>query len=130
MGLKLTLPKTDNAVGVDFVDAYWSIEDIAFEHNPIEKVMYVRFRLTTYPNRECKYINGQEVPNSAILYGTSEEALYGTLLHVWTELMPASEVFPEGVPLSEDEQKQVLYEFVKTYTGLPFEDVFEDGGNE
>lgn len=130
MGLKLTLPKTDNAIGIDFVDAYWSIEDITFMPNSIEQKMYVSFKLVTFPSRECKYLNGTDVPNTVIPYGTSDSPKYRTTLHVWSELMPASDVFPSGIPLSTDEQKAVLYEFVKTYTGLPFEDVFEGEADE
>ena len=40
--------------------------------------------------------------------------------------MKAEIVFPNGIPLKESDQKDVLYKFVKEYTGLPFEDVFEE----
>ena len=34
-------------------------------------------------------------------------------------------VFPNGIPITEPEQKDILYQLVKAYTKLPFEDVLE-----
>ena len=86
----------------------------------------LRFKLYTYPSREAKYLHNTLVPNSDIQFGTSESQKYSTVLHVWSELMKAEVVFPNGIPLKESDQKDVLYRFVKEYTGLPFEDVFEE----
>lgn len=125
MGLKLTLPKSDNPIGIDFVDAYWSISNIEFITANGGDTM-LRFKLYTYPSREAKYLHNTLVPNSDIQFGTSESQKYSTVLHVWSELMKAEIVFPNGIPLKESDQKDVLYRFVKEYTGLPFEDVFEE----
>lgn len=36
------------------------------------------------------------------------------------------DIFPDGIPLDADKQKTAIYNWVKVYTGLPFEDVFEE----
>lgn len=125
MGLKLTLPKSDNPIGIDFVDAYWAISNIEFITANGGDAM-LRFKLYTYPSREAKYLHNTIVPDSNIQFGASESQKYSTVLHVWSELMKAEVVFPNGIPLKESDQKDVLYKFVKEYTGLPFEDVFEE----
>lgn len=124
MGLKLTLPKTDNFIGCDFIDAYWSIDNIEFGN--YEGNAYVTFNLHTYASREAKYLNQTQVPNTGIPYGGSAEGYYRTILHNWLVQTEAQPLFPDGIPISESEQKDVLYQFVKDYTGLPFEDVFEE----
>ena len=123
MGLKLTLEKTDNYVGCDFIDAYWSVDNI--EYGNYGGVAYVSFALNTYASRDAKYLDGTKVPNSGIQFGGSTKEYYDTKLHTWLVQITAASVFPDGIPLSEDEQKQVLYTYVKNYTKLPFEDVLE-----
>lgn len=124
MGLKLTLPQTDNYLYKEFVDAYWSVDGIEFV--PINGETHVKFNLNTYPSRDSKMKTGQEVENTGIPYGSSYRSTYTPILHQWNGMFKASLIFPNGIPLSEAEQKQALYSFVKEYTGLPFDDVFEE----
>lgn len=124
MGLKLTLPATDNFIGQEFTDAYWSIDNITFTN--YEGVSYVSFDLDTYASRDAKLLSGQNVPNTGIAYGGSYRTVYEPILHKWEASFRSETVFPNGIPISEAAQKDVLYVFVKEYTGLPFEDVFEE----
>lgn len=119
MGLQLTLNKENNRQYTDYVDAYWSIDDISYT------TQIVRFRLRCYPSRESKYKDLHQMPTPTLPVGSASPDIYSTVLYQWETYVMITEVFKSGIPLSEDEQKTALYEWVKANVDLPFVDVFE-----
>lgn len=122
MGLKLTLPKTANGIGCDFIDAYWVIEDLRYEMQ--ESGLFAIFWLNCYPTREAYELTGHSVGNIGI--GRPILAVYNGKLYEFIGLERVERLFPDGIPVSSDEQKTVLYNYIKSTSGLPFEDVFEE----
>ncbi len=120
MGLKLTLSKENNRLYYDFIDAYWSVDAITYTTKTVS------FTLNCYPSREAKYKHNANMGTSTLPVGSASPEVYFTILYSWETYAMITDIFPEGIPLSEDEQKTAIYEWVKTYTGLPFEDVLED----
>lgn len=121
MGLKMTLPKTANALGTDFVDAYWVIQELRYETQ--EDGLFIVFWLNCYPDRESSKLTGQPVQGLNI--GRPMSEVYNGKLYEFLGLVRASDLFPQGIPVSIDDQKTVIYNWVKVNTDLPFEDVFE-----
>jgi hypothetical protein len=119
MGLKLTLYKNDNCIYADFIDAYWSIENIQYS------TTYGYADLYCYPSREAKYKQGEQITEFSYGFGGSIEPAYSPKLYHWALTFSNSEIFPNGIPLDENEQKTAIYNWVKNYTNLPFEDVLE-----
>ena len=125
MALSLTVKKQDNPLFIEFIDAYWCVENINF--STIDKQMYVSFNLNTYPSREARYKNLYPIEQTGeIPIGGASKIAYDTTLRRWEATFRAIDIFPEGIPMTEDEQKLILYEWIKDYTKLPFIDVFED----
>lgn len=125
MGLQLSVSKQDNAVYADFVDAYWKIEGIAFFNSNGDG--FVSFELNTYPSREAsKKVLDSLVQTGNIPVGGAETIVYKPRIRQWQASFKTSEVFPNGIPITESAQKDVLYQLVKSYTGLQFSDVLED----
>ncbi len=120
MGLQLTLAKENNRQYSDYVDAYWSVDDIGYTTRTVS------FRLNCYPSREAKYRNLNQMPGSTLPVGSASPEVYDTILYSWETYAMITDIFPQGIPLSEDEQKTAVYNWVKAYTKLPFEDVLED----
>ena len=118
MGLKLTLEKEKNQMYYDFENAYWAIDEI----NYTTELLYGK--LICYPSREARKKQGEKV-NSSLSVGGSYFPTVECLLYEWEFATKISSVFPNGIPLSVDEQKTAIYNWVKTYTGLPFVDVLE-----
>ena len=121
MGLKMTLPQDKNHLSVEFTDAYWAISALGYDFEG------VAFTLTCYPSREAKLLAGTNVENASIGgYGLCQP-IYRPELYAWSPRFLIADVFPEGIPLGRDAQLTQIYTFIKGYTGLPFEDVFESG---
>lgn len=131
MGLKMTLNKENNRLFTDFVDAYWSVDEIRYTTTEMG------FVLRCYPSREAKYKNlvPMEHPFIVITLENGETTSIGgignpvfdTELYRWECQLAIAEVFPDGIPVSADDQKTAIYEWVKAYSQFPFEDVFENG---
>lgn len=119
MGLKLTLEKENNQIYHTFEDAYWAVKEIRYTTED----MYAK--LICYPSRESSHMQG-EVVSSSLPVGGPYLPIVDSALYQWEFTAKISEVFPEGIPLSQNEQKTAIYEWVKSYTRLPFEDVLED----
>lgn len=120
MGLKLTLPKECNNLYCNIQDAYWSLSDIAYDTNSCY------FVLTAYPSREHKLMNGMTLPTPTLPIGGLISNIMKADLYRWKGTFPILDIFPDGIPLDENEQKTKMYNFIKWYTELPFEDVFEE----
>ena len=127
MGLKLTLNKENNDFYFDFVNAYWSIDHIDYTPNKCN------FTLIAYPSREAKKAYG-ELVQSLMISQEQDQTTIGYSIHSstinagiykWNASFDLSDIFSDNIPLNPNEQKTILYNFVKSYTGLPFEDVFE-----
>lgn len=128
MGLKLTINKQDNALYMDFTDAYWKVEDIMFSN--FDGEAYVSFSLNAYPTRDAsKMMLAPMEYTGTIPVGGASTIAYNPRLWHWEGAFRTADVFPSGIPISESEQKDVLYQLVKTHTRLPFEDVIEEAGN-
>lgn len=126
MGLKLTLKKEDNKMYYDFVDAYWKIEDVFF-NNGSDGNSFLNFSLVAYPSREASKKILESIPNSpTIPVGGAGAIAYDPRIWYWSATFKTLEVFPNGIPITETEQKDEIYKLVKKYTGLPFEDVLEN----
>ena len=124
MGLKMTLPSDKNHMATTFTDAYWAVVELRYDFDTLT------FTLACYPSREAKLLNGRRIKDPSISVFGSCEPIYSPELYSWTQILFISEVFPLGIPLGRDEQLKALYTYIKTYTGLPFEDVFEDAAEE
>ena len=109
----------------DFPDAYWKVDSIMFTNMDGES--YVTFSLDAYPDRDSskKMLNSIEYSNTIPIGGTPKIAYEPRLWH-WEASFKTSDVFPSSIPITESAQKDVLYQLVKSYTGLPFVDVLED----
>ncbi len=123
MGLQLTVPKTANALYADFIDAYWRIDDIIFSNANGES--YVTFELNTYPSRESANMSKKPLNDSTFSVGGATAIAYSTCIRSWQAQFKTADVFTNGIPVTEAEQKQVLYALVKSYTQLNFADVLE-----
>ena len=119
MGLKLTLEKEKNHLYHTFEDAYWAIKEIKYTTSELYG------KLICYPSREASHKQGQSVEGRLSVGGPYFPIIEPRLYH-WEFLAPISTVFPSGIPLSEDEQKTAIYNWIKSYTRLPFTDVLEE----
>ena len=119
MGLKLTLEKEKNHLYHTFEDAYWAIKEIGYTTSELYG------KLICYPSREASHKQGQRAEGQLNVGGSYFPIIEANLYH-WEFLAPISTVFPNGIPLSEDEQKTAIYKWVKSYTELPFTDVLEE----
>ena len=125
MGLLMTLEKENNVLYHDFHDAYWAIEDLRFQND--EGDSYTLFSLRAYPSREAK-LKKREIFNSTLSFGGAESNVYSTVLYSWDGVLKTELVFPEGIPISEQEQKDAMYPFVISYLNLgDYTPVFEEG---
>lgn len=120
MGFLLPLEKTKNNLYHDFDPAYWAIEDLSY--NPT--VCF--FRLCAYPSREARHMNLHILDNPSIGFGSCGDNTVRSQLYNWEVQLAIVDVFPEGIPLDADMQKQIIYEWIKSYTALPFIDVIEE----
>ena len=123
MGLKMTLDKDMNHMYHTFNDAYWVIDNIRTDVNGAE--VFVSFSLCAYPSRESWKKKNMSV-EYGLTIGASENIAYSPVLYSWFNTVNAKTLFGSTMPLSTDEQKTVIYNWIKEYTGLPFEDVFEE----
>lgn len=120
MGLRLTLKKEDNLLYNEFTDAYWKINDLRYSTDNTV------FELCCFPSREASKKNLSSVPSSSLPVGGAVGPVYNTKLYTWLAAFNTRDIFPQGIPLDSNEQKSTIYEFIKSYTELPFEDVFEE----
>lgn len=131
MGLKLTIKKEDNYLHHSFIDAYWKVDSIMFMNMDGES--YVTFSLDAYPSRDAskKMLEPIAYSNTMPIGGTPRIAYEPRIWH-WEACFKALDVFEDGIPTTEAEQKDVLYLFVKQYVydlsnkTIVFEDVLED----
>lgn len=121
MGLKLTLNQENNSMGFTFVDAYWVIENLKYKMT--DTILLISFNLNCYPSRESSKLTGRDVVPLSL--GIPEKSKYSGKLYEISFMDFASKIFSEGMPLERDEQLKQIYTFIKAYTDLPFEDVFE-----
>ena len=120
MGLKLTLNVQDSYVGTQFIDAYWKIDDLRYSTTDAWA------HLVCYPTREASKLNNAPMPEPSLSIGAPVRGNYYTELYQWNAVAKIADVFPNGIPLDENEQKTAMYNWIKEYTHLPFEDVFEN----
>ena len=120
MGLRMTLPKDKNHMYYDFIDAYWAIENVIYSLGMID------FSLRAFPSREAKLMTNDILPDPSIGYGSAQENV-NCILYEWHVFMELTNIFPDGsIPAGKTAQYTAIYNWVKEYTGLPFEDVLED----
>lgn len=125
MGLKLTVNKEDNSLYADFIDAYWRVDNIVFSNANGES--YVSFELNTYPSRESASMNLQPITTNTFPVGGATAIAYNTKIRTWLATFKTNEVFTGSIPLSEAEQKDIIYPFIKAYTGITdWVDVLEE----
>lgn len=122
MGLKLTLEAKNNPMGFTFEDAYWHIEGLKYEMGT--DALFISFSLNCYPTRESSKLTNKDV--EPLSFGMPERSKFGGKLYNFSFMDYASRIFPDGVPMDRDSQLSQIYSFIKEYTGLPFEDVFEE----
>jgi len=120
MGLQYTLRKDKNSMYYDFIDAYWAISNVVYGVDSIS------FRLKAYPTRESKLMDLQTLENPSIGYG-SGGVVVDSSIYVWNVNMPITNVFPDGsIPAGKDAQYTAIYNWIKDYTKIPFDDILED----
>lgn len=126
MGLKLTVKKEDNLMYYTFVDAYWKIDEIIFSNE--QGNTYVSYHLNAYPSREASKMHMAQIAYSGEIHvGGTPSVAYTTIIRHFEDAHYANEIFTNGtIPMTEAEQKDAIYAFIKRFTGLPFEDVFEE----
>ena len=120
MGLQMTLPKDKNGMYVDFVDAYWKTINISYTTDR------VCVEVACYPSRECSKLEGQKLENPYFDYGGPVNNYVFSKLYSFAFIVEIKDIFPNGIPLDANEQKTAIYNFIKSYTRLPFSDVFEN----
>jgi hypothetical protein len=123
MGLKMTLAKENNHLNYDFINAYWSISELSYD------TQNCYFRLKAYPSREAKLSDLSPLATPTLPMGGASYPVVNCSLYLWEAIIPIVNIFPDGIPLDENEQKTAIYKFIKEYTELPFEDVFEEDNN-
>ena len=119
MALKMTLNKESNILYHEFTDAYWKVDSIQYDTESLY------FALDAYPSREASKMQLQKVEPTLPIVG-ARGPVYEPILYTWNAAERLVSIFPQGIPLDPDAQKTAIYNWVKTYTGLPFEDVFEE----
>ena len=85
------------------------------------------FALVCYPSREAKMMNNVPMPPSNLPIGGVGVEVYSAELYRWQVQLAIADVFPDGIPLDANKQITAIYDWIKTDTGLPFEDVLEEG---
>jgi hypothetical protein len=116
MGLSFTLNKEDNHLYCDFAEAYWSIDDIAF-YTTGNNITMVRFNFNAYASRDAKLLRSTTI-TPLHHFGGPCSTVVDPLLYQWCGEFDASTIFPNGIPTSVNEQKIILYAFVKSYLNL------------
>lgn len=122
MGLKLTVPKECNYMHYDFENAYWNVTHIMINTEAEE----VGFILNAYPSRESAKNEGKVENKEYFSIGTSGNEWLTPVLYTWSGIGKIRDVFPNGIPSDRNGQMTCVYNFVKEYTALPFQDVFEE----
>lgn len=126
MAFTMKLDKQNNFFKQDFNDAYWRLENISIGNYQGEAI--VQFQLKAYPNRESVLTYETTPPVPRTDFGGPTNIYEIPSLYHWNGSFPAVDIFPNGIPTSETEQKNILYLFVKDYLELTgFTDVFEEG---
>jgi len=115
MAILMNLPKEDNILYTDFPNAYWSIENIIF--STLNGCSYTQFNFCAYPSREAKYKTLFPV-ETTLNWGGPVGMAYTPKLHSWEATFPTADIFPGSIPVSESDQKDTLYLFVKAYLHL------------
>jgi hypothetical protein len=111
----MALAKENNILFYDFPNAYWVIEDVRFSNQ--DGVSYTAFEFNAYPSREASKRQGEAISPS-LAFGGAVKLAIDPRLYNWVCIESTSVLFPNGIPITEDEQKVTLYPFVKTYLGL------------
>ena len=125
MAILMDLPKEDNVLYTDFPNAYWSIENIIFSTS--NGVAYTQFSFFAYASRESKY-KGMYPVEVTLSWGGPIGLAYMPRLHSWEATFPTLDIFPDGIPVQESDQKDILYGFIKDYLNLSdVIDVLEEG---
>ena len=124
MGFIMKLGKEDNHLHADFEDAYWSIDDVSFstftsysDTGIKTSVPTVAFSLKAYPSREAKTKEGEAI-KPTLGFGGPISVAVTPCLYEWKAVFESGSIFGDSIPLSEEEQKKILYQFVKDYLGL------------
>ncbi len=121
MGFKANLSKSSNVMGIDWQDAYWNISSIRIDSNAQAVVV----ELCAYPTKEAMLLQ-----NTALVadyqFGTPTSEGVDCVLYRWQGAFSLSTTFPNGIPISVSEQKQILYPLVKNFLGITeWEDILE-----
>ncbi len=114
MGIRKTLDRSQNYLYADFMDAYWSIDDIVFYNEGSEPML--RFTLHAYPSREAKYMKNSPTNDMTVGVGGTVYGMVAPILYEWAGMFPPADIFGESAPTSVNAQKDVLYGFVKQYS--------------
>lgn len=123
MAIRMLLRKEDNILYTDFM-AYWAIENIVFSNQNGQSITDFTFK--AYPNRESKHHTGMPI-NKTLDWGSPVGLAYQGCLYESYCAFPTLDIFPNGIPVSEVEQKSVLYQYLKEYLNLKdCEDVLEE----
>ncbi len=124
MGLRMALKKENNGLYCEFPGAYWCIDDIAMGKDGATDVM-VHFFFSAYPSREAKQMAGETA--ELLPFGGGPSHFYQPVLYRWEGLFRATDIFPDGMLVTEAAQKEVMYPFVKAYLNLTeAEDILEE----
>lgn len=115
MALQMDLNRGSNHLYVDWIAAYWVIENIRVGNQ--DGIATVAFDFCAYPSREARLANLTMV-SSSLPFGGPARVAVEPVLYQWTAVFPATAVFGESLPLTEAGQRAVLYPFVKSYLGL------------
>ena len=94
------------------MDAYWVVQDLRYETQ--SDGLYVVFWLNCYPSRDSSKLTGQPVEGLTI--GRPMSAIYNGKLYEFLGLVRADVLFPNGIPISMDEQKTAIYDWIKETT--------------
>ena len=125
MGFLANLSKESNVKGIDWNKAYWCIDTIRIDSNQQSVVI----ELNAYPSRESRLMQNQPLV-ADYGFGTPSDMMVDGILYTWQGCFSLKQAFPNGIPISLDKQKAILYPLVKDYLGLSdWEDVIEEADN-
>lgn len=126
MAFTMRLDKANNFFKQDFENAYWRLENINIGNYDGETI--INFQLKAYSNRESVLTYKTEPAKARADFRGPTNIYEIPALYHWLGSFPAATIFPDGIPTSEAEQKNILYPFVKSFLRLKdFTDVYEVG---
>ena len=117
MAIEIKLPKELNHLNIDFDKAYWVIQDIGMRIDLDNQVRY-GFTLNVYANKYSKECTDKHKENVDVFKGIGYSFVPvstrdNNILYQWRFIDTPTIIFPQGIPISRDQQLTSCYEYLK-----------------